>query len=169
MANWLDLKGMQAWEGFVLRGFQYDRVLDSDIREALGDSEAMSRIRTNSDWQDDSWLAGNKRIPEGRKHAYRIAALVHELQNGGTLRSAVELDTFMAGRCLSAIPDGHHRLRALQFLGFKEAPFSLSGRMDELEDLVALAGVPLPIGVPYTTYFSTELLSQSQFDVPARS
>lgn len=169
MANWLNLMQLQAWDGFVLRGFQYDRVSDVAIQEALNDRDAMTHIRAASDWQDDEWLASNKQIPEGHKHAYRIAALVHELQNGGVLKNAVELDTFMAGRCLSAIPDGHHRLRALQFLGFKEAPFSLSGRMDELEDLVAFAGVPLPIGIPYTAYFSAELLSQSQFDVSARS
>jgi hypothetical protein len=142
MANWLNLEEMRNWSGIIFLGFQYDDIPDDDIDRALAD-DALFSINTDLDWEDDKVLRESQRIPDRLKHAYRVAALVKSIETR-KLEKAIELDTFCTVRCRSCIPNGHHRIRALQYLGFDSAPFSLSGHLDSLEELVRIAGVKCP-------------------------
>ena len=61
-------------------------------------------------------------------------------------------------------PNGHHRIRALQFLGVNIVPFELGGPVKPLEQLLQLAGEPNPSSETQK-YFSQQLLTPSSDDV----
>lgn len=89
MANWLNLKKLENWEFPVFQGFQYDHVDDATIALALADFENLAQVDPLLDWEDDRWLSENENIP---------------MQHG------ISLDTFLANKCCSCIPNGHHRI-----------------------------------------------------------
>lgn len=144
MANWLDLNKLQEWPDIVFLGYQYDEIADTDIEAALVDVATLTQVNPSIDWEDDRWLSRTRAVPQHLKHAYRIAALVKTFREGGRMHDAIELDTYCMVQCRSSIPNGHHRIRALQFLKHDCAPFSLSGSVELLERLVAVAGVESP-------------------------
>lgn len=124
----------------------------------------IASIDINLDWEDDEYLSETPDVSEDKKHAHRIAALVRELRVGGNIRNAVEIDTFCMDRCCSGVFNGHHRIRAMQFLGMECGPFSLSGSLDMLEELVRIAGADCP--VEFERYFGESLLAATEEDVP---
>lgn len=162
MANWLTLSKICEWEGAIHPGFQYDSITDSEITSALND-DYNSEIDPNLDWENDSELYFNESIPEEFKHSYRVAALVRDFRNGNLMHRSIELDTYVMGTCRSCVPNGHHRIRALQYLGLLSAPFGLSGHVDILEDLVAIAGTTCPPEA--YQYVSADLLTQDDNDI----
>ena len=163
MANWLNLKKLEDWEFPMFQGFQYDHIEDATIASALADFENLAQVDPLLDWEDDHWLSENQNIPDEHKHAYRVAALVHQFQHGHPMQHGISLDTFLANKCCSCIPNGHHRIRALQFLGVNIVPFELGGSVKTLEQLLQLAGEPNPS--PETQkYFSQQLLTPSSDD-----
>jgi len=145
MANWLILDEVKKWKFPFISAFQYDLITAAAIQAALDDSENLKSIDSSLDWEDDHWLRKHKDIPEAAKHAYRVAALVRDIRAGNLLQNAIHLDTFANGHCCCCISNGHHRIRALQFIGLKAGPFSLSGLLDELEELVRIAGCAVPL------------------------
>jgi hypothetical protein len=163
MANWLAFDKIEDWDYAVILGFQYDEVPDEDIAAALSDVSHLDQVNTYKDWEDDSWLHGNKTIPEHKKHAYRVAALVRELQLGGRLKNSISLDTYAVGQCRSCICNGHHRIRAMQYMGMTAGPFNLAGSIDALESLVMVAGVAAP--TEFAHLFDSILLEYSDEDI----
>lgn len=161
MANWLQFDKIELWDSVVITGFQYDEVPDADIQAAL-DSPHLHQVNTALDWEDDTWLSEHATIPPTQKHAYRVAGLVADMRAGNGLATAIELDTF-AMRCCSCVPNGHHRVRALQFLGLPCGPFSLSGHLTQLGALVRLAQMPCP--PEFTHFFRAFLLLKNNQDV----
>jgi hypothetical protein len=166
VANWLTLSKIEQWKHLVFLGFQYDDVTDDEIFAALNDQSRLACVDCHVEWQDDGWLAGEATIPNERKHAYRVASIVRALDSGNVLLKAISLDTFSAGRCRSAVGDGHHRIRALQYLGLDCAPFSLGGVISQLNELVRLAGTTCPEFAQ--RYFSKELLAPAADDIKPR-
>jgi hypothetical protein len=163
MANWLDFQKMQDWDYLFFTGFQYDDIPDAHIDEALADVTNLNQVNPALDWEGDSWLAGNESIPSSRKHAYRVAALVHAFRTGELLKKGISLDTFHVQKCRSCVGDGHHRVRALQYLGLTAGPFWLGGHVDALEALVEIAGtVPPPDAARYC---APKLLSLESDDI----
>ncbi len=156
MANWLDFNKVSEFSEDWVSGYNYDEITDSQIKRALADNKVIVNIDTTLDWQCDSWLSQLTTVPESSKHSYRVAAIVRELQSGGQLNSAITIDTFSSFKCCNSIPDGHHRVRALQYLGMTCGPFSLGGDCDILEALVEMAGVSGP-GI-FSNMFSSKLL-----------
>lgn len=138
---------MQDWDFPFHRGFQYDDITDEHIAAALVDVDNLACVLPDIEWQCDGWLERNQTIPAGRKHAYRVAALVHAFRGENVLKNGISLDTFCVSQCCSCVPDGHHRIRALQYLGFPAGPFWLGGHVEPLEDLVRLAGTTPPPGI----------------------
>lgn len=122
----------------------------------------MARIDTRLDWEDDAWLAGSA-VPEELKHAYRVAALVRELSQGGRMHRAISLDTFNLVRCGYGIGNGHHRIRALRFLGVPCAPFSLSGSVAALQRLLKTAACTP--AQEFARYFEPGLLAHDADDL----
>lgn len=164
MANWLKLDKIEQWDYLFLLGFQYDSVTDAAIEAALLDFEQLAQVDPNLDWEDDVWLSRNTNIDDSNKHAYRVAALVHAMCTGHPIENAIELDTYNVSRCLSCIGNGHHRIRAIQYLNIPAAPFSLSGHVDPLEELVTLAGVDGPGGA-FEQFFAPHLLEVDEWDI----
>lgn len=144
MAHWLVFDAMRSWDVPPLTGFQYDAIPDAYIAEALADQEQLARVDPALDWEEDSWLARCANVPKERKHAYRIARLVYEFEHDRPMQQGIALDTFNAQRCRSAVGNGHHRVRALQFLGLSAGPFWLGGHVHLLRALVDLAGTEPP-------------------------
>lgn len=130
-----------AMDDIELGHFQYDHVSDKQILEALNDVESLSKVNPDLDWEDDSFLYDTDTVKEEDKHAYRIAALIRSIQKEG-VKHAIEFDTFSMDRCLSSIPNGHHRIRALQYLSIDIVPFCMNGHLDLIEPILAYAGVP---------------------------
>lgn len=167
MANWLVFERVKAWEAAVLPLFQYDRVTDADIAAALADDANLQHVDTRIEWEDDDWLRANTAIPESRKHAYRVAALVKAFQSGEVMTRPIFLDTFLLDRCGCGVGDGHHRIRALQFLGVPAGPFALSGHLTPLEDLVRTAGCTLP--QEHAAFFAQRFHAPEEDDVVPRN
>lgn len=167
MSNWIDLTKMDEWDYPFFLGFQYDSITDEDIQAALLDFENLAQVNPNLDWEDDMWLAKHSVIPENKKHSYRVAALVHQFKNGKPMEHGINLDTFSVSNCLSCVTNGHHRIRAIQYLGVPAAPFDLSGSVKPLKELVKIAGVPGP-GTEFEHYFSSNLLKKDKFDISIR-
>ena len=163
MANWLSFAKISAWSATPLPFFQYDTIPDELIAHALSDTAVLERVDVRLDWEDDQWLRACRSVPDENKHAYRVAALVRELRVGHPLQRPIMLDTFMLGRCGCGIDNGHHRIRALQYLGVPCGPFALSGYVAPLEELVRLAGTTVP--PEYAHFFSPELLTEQSDDV----
>lgn len=163
MANWLQFDRISHWEVSVLHGFQYDSITDTDIAEALQDRDRLMNVDCNIDWENDRWLARNEEIQDSKKHAYRVASLIEAMTSGRLLQKSINLDTYSNGSCCSCVCDGHHRIRALQYLGLQAGPFSLSGLVDALEELVAIAGVVAPRGSE--KYVAAELLVTTHEDI----
>lgn len=136
--NYLYLNKLSLWDYPIWTNFQYDEISDEDIYSALQDLN-LANVDPNLDWEDDMWLLEYD-IPENKKHSYRVASLVKEYRKNGKFNNIIELDTF-AMDCGFCIPNGHHRIRAYQFLGIDAVPFGLNGDLDELEELVKCAGV----------------------------
>lgn len=163
MANWLRFDKIEDWEYVVLLGFQYDDVSNEDIAAALLDTAHLAQVDTSKDWEDDRWLHASQSIPEAKKHAYRVAAIVRELQVGGAIKRSISLDTFSVAECRSCVSNGHHRVRALQYMGLEMGPFSLAGRVDALEELVGVAGVDGP--GEFAHLFAQDLLDYDSEDI----
>lgn len=163
MANWLNLDKLKEWEFPLYIGFAYDGVSDEAIEAALSDDANLPQVDVTLDWEDDRWLREHKGIPATSKHAYRIAALVRAFRAGDVMQRPIALDTYVVGQCCSCVDNGHHRIRALQYLRVHSAPFGLSGLLQPLEDLVRLARSECPPEA--ARYFSGELLAPSADDV----
>lgn len=166
MSNWIEFSKLTQWcdDMGIVSGFQYDAISNSDIDAAIKDTENLKMVDPLCDWEDDQWLRDQTSIPEDQKHAYRVAAMVAEILSGGCIKNAIELDTFSMQNCCSCIPNGHHRIRAMQYLGMTSGPFSLSGHLDLLEELVQIGGVKCP--KEYRKYVTDELTNQTKTDVP---
>ena len=163
MANWLDFQKIRDWDYLFFQGFQYDAISDELISAALADTANLTQVRPDIDWQCDSWLAANKTIPSEHKHAYRVASLVNAFRSGDLLTSGISLDTFNVRQCLSCVSDGHHRVRALQYLGITAGPFWLSGHVEPLKALIRLAGTTPPENA--LRYCTAELLAPHPDDI----
>lgn len=135
--NFLSLEKMRTWDYPVFRAFQYDDVSDEQISAALKDIESIKLVDPLIDWEDDDYLSKNNIIEENLKHAYRVASIVLSIKDKGIL-SAIEIDTYSCNKCGFCIPNGHHRIRAFEFMGIDVVPFSLNGECDIIEDLCAL-------------------------------
>jgi hypothetical protein len=152
MANWLNFEKIQEWEYICIPGFQYNSINDEQISRALSDFENLKYVRPDIDWEDDSWLASNKTIDTTQKHAYRVATLVSTFRSGDLMQHGISLDTFSNMQCCSCVSNGHHRIRALQYLGLDCGPFWMMGLVDELQALLRLAEVKPPAeAVKYCT------------------
>lgn len=144
MIHWLRFDSIEKWPDAVILGFQYDDVGDKDIKKCLGLPKVLAQQDVDHDWEDDRYLDDTKDIPVALKHAARIAAIVSAIQAGNLLSKPLTLDSYATRTCKSAIPNGHHRIRALQYLGASCAPFELGGSVESLNKLVSIAGVKPP-------------------------
>lgn len=138
--NYLSLSKMRTWEGAFIQCFQYDDVMDEQIAKALADLDNINAVNPDIDWEDDAFLAHHEGIPDNEKHAYRVAAIVKTLQDEPCFKHPIEFDTYSNGQCGFCVPNGHHRVRAADFLKIDVVPFSLNGDLNMIDELVELAG-----------------------------
>jgi len=108
-------------------GFAYDWVTDEDISKAA----PASTVELAQDWQDVWEEDGNNTWQEF--HAARIKGLVNLLCDGTGVKP-VDLD--LLNDSLSSIPDGHHRIRAFQFLKSPVFPAYAQGLTDEIDKVL---------------------------------
>lgn len=163
MANWLNLKKLRDWDFCIFPGFQYDDVSNELIEQALADTQLLNQVNPQLDWEDDGVLM-EAQMEGLLKHAYRVARIVSDIRSNG-LQQTISLDTFVVSRCRACVFNGHHRLRALEFLGIPVGPFDLSGTVDVLTELVRFAGEPVP--VQFSVFFNPNLLVPDEFDIVA--
>jgi hypothetical protein len=130
----LSFKRLEQWKYPAFPGFQYDFIPDAMITWALTWSR-LDQVDLSIGWEDDIFLYNEESLSGELKHALRVARLVKHIREGGTVYP-VELDTFNVNNCCSCISDGHHRIRALQYLKLPAVPISLNGHIDELNILM---------------------------------
>jgi hypothetical protein len=133
-AVFVKFKDLLNWDFITLKGFQYDSVTNNDIALCLNNPD-LNKINISLDWEDDQYLFNAKHIENNLKHAMRIAALIVEFNKPDSSIEPVDIDTVSVNQCLSAITNGHHRIRALQYLGYNGFPSYLSGYCSMLEEL----------------------------------
>lgn len=118
---------MNIWEYPIWKGYQYDNITDTEIEKVLSNYQnILLKINPNLDWEDDYYLRECLDIPDELKHAARIAKLVQVILIGNKV-TPITIDTFSVDNCKNCIPNGHHRIRALQYLKYDRFPASLSG------------------------------------------
>lgn len=147
MANWLDVNKYKRW--IKRKGlppvFIYDDVTDEEIEAALLDVEVLAKSDVSMDWQDayDWDNEPENNIAYGQKwQTYRIAALVKMFRDEGEkFIKAIDIDTFYKNHNACFVEDGHHRIRALQYLKIFVMPFCMSGHEDLLEEIINFAGI----------------------------
>ena len=135
--NEVDMIGFEKiynWDCLLFTGFQYDDISDKMIEEALLYNK-FDKIDISKGWEDDDFLEADTSISDDIKHAIRVAALVMHIRDGGGV-NPVNLDTFTMNVCRSCISDGHHRIRALQYLGYTHFPAYCSGEVKLLKCLI---------------------------------
>jgi hypothetical protein len=135
--NLIPFEALAQWKYPFIQGFQYDDITDSLIDQALF-STIVDKVNIDIEHEDDKFLL-KANYPEEYKHALRIAAIVKHLHRGGKLNKPIEIDTFWINTCCSCIGDGHHRLRALQYVKADCFVASLSGEIQELDKLIELS------------------------------
>ena len=97
-------------------------------------SYLLSKVDIERDWQDDT-LFDDSSMDFEFVHALRIAVLILSIERGNGVKP-VFLDTMVGGDCCSCIFDGHHRIRALQYLGYTHFPVSCSGEVRLINQIV---------------------------------
>lgn len=138
--NYLSISAMRTWQTPFLQFFAYDEITDKQIEMALSDLDNLILVDPDIDWEDDDFLAGHAGIAEKDKHAYRVAAIVMALRESPYFQSPISFDTEANSQCGFCVTNGHHRIRAAEFLGIDVVPFSLNGYVDMIEELIDLAG-----------------------------
>ncbi len=112
-------------EAVSLPMFQYDDIDNDQIAAALADPN-LCNVNPEIDWEVDHFLYRSTSIADSNKHAYRVAALVVAISTVGLI-NPIEFDTGHLWDCGFGVPNGHHRVRALQYLGIDTVPFSMCG------------------------------------------
>jgi hypothetical protein len=133
-AVWVKFDDINNWDFIILKNFQYDFVTDSDIDFCLNHPD-LNNVNPHIDWEDDHYLANIKNIKNELKHAMRIASLILEFNKINSSINPIDIDTMAANHCFSSIPNGHHRIRALQYLGYDGFPAYLNGHCSDLDKL----------------------------------
>lgn len=136
--DYLQISKLITWTDPFYREFCYSYIIDEEITTALGNKQLI-KVNPNIDHQDDVFLL-NLDVSDTDKHIFRVASLVEDIRKFGKLNNLIEMDTF-ATTCGFFINDGHHRIRAAQYLGYDILPFSCSGDLDQLERLWSIAKV----------------------------
>jgi len=126
-------KQMASWKFPAWTGYQYDSISDELINEALNHPD-IKHIDINIDWEDDKFLQDHN-MREEMKHPMRIAKLVIHFRNSGAVYP-VSIDTYARNYCKSCVSNGHHRIRALQFMGYDSFPAYCAGVVDVIEELL---------------------------------
>lgn len=131
--NMISFKQFRNWEMF--NGFQYDWIMNKRHIEPALNYHNLHLIDPNIDWEDDVFLMEDSSIREGLKHPVRVAALIKLVLNGGGV-VPISIDTFTSHICRSCIPNGHHRVRMLQYLKYTHFPAYCCGDVDLIDPLV---------------------------------
>ena len=91
------------------------------------------------DWQDDIFeiTPDYTQYPTLRMdyHPLRVRAFIEHLSNGDWI-APVTLYTSDFRYCPNCVSDGHHRIRALQYMGYTHFPAYCSGLINEIERIV---------------------------------
>lgn len=127
-------------DGVLFGQFQYDYITDDQINLALSNIELLSKVNPKLDWEVDYFLYSTDECTEEMKHAYRVASVINSILSEG-IENPVEFDTFSMFKCHSCITNGHHRVRALQFLKINILPLSMSGSCDIIDYVLQQCGV----------------------------
>lgn len=132
-ADWVKFDNMLNWDYPIMSGYQYDDITDDDITSALND-QLLTNIDPQIDWEDDEYLDETIDIPDELKHSYRVAAIVKDILKSNKI-NPISIDTAAVHKCCSCITNGHHRIRALQYLKYDGFPAILSGYVTILKKL----------------------------------
>lgn len=117
---WISFEEFKTW-GYY-NGFAYDDISDDEITQVLeNDRFIVESVNLNKGWQTQ--------VNNIETHIHRIAKLTQEIGILGikkeySISMTVSFNGFFsrfyfnAFKCPSLICDGHHRIRALQYLGY---------------------------------------------------
>src|SRR3989338_1563086 len=135
---WLSFELFKNWEYY--NGYAYDEISDDDITFVLKDPhqrQIVDNFNLKRGWQSELY--------EGKEetHVHRIAKLTQVIGIYGiNSQDFINIYVSFYGKvfgniysrvfnCPSLICDGHHRIRALQYLGYDSFPVILSGYHDD--------------------------------------
>lgn len=136
----LSFQALERWEYPLHREFSYDYIGDSEIEAALASPE-LDAFQLSKSWVDrtDNHSTG----ADNPIHPLIIAKLVSEFRKGGNAHPIrIEAAEDIRSECGFCVPDGHHRLRALQFLGRSSFEATLDGDEIALKQLLDLESLP---------------------------
>ncbi|WP_199438674.1 hypothetical protein [Vibrio owensii] len=125
---------------FSIPGFAYDHINNDIIEKAL-QSEEFENVNINCGWEQDTYLLNASHLDDEFKHALRIAKIINLILDGTFKFTPVNFDTHYIEKCMSGISDGHHRIRALRYLGYSEIPCYLSGSEQIIDELLYLTSI----------------------------
>lgn len=113
--------------------FAYDHISDPDIARALDEMNGLDLIHElASPWEGDGKSQSASLDTLSLFHARRVAIFVSALRKG-IVFPPVQMDTMSS--CFGWIVDGHHRIRAFEFLGVFHVPAEVSGYVKVIDEL----------------------------------
>ena len=131
----LTIDALERWSVPELRSHVYRYLTDDQIRRSVGEDD-LSAVNLDAWWAMEG---GNDSTGPGNPiHLPRIAKLVLAIRNGA-LVVPLKIDADES-QCCYCVTDGHHRIRALQYLKRNSFPAQLRGNGEaliELRQLVA--------------------------------
>lgn len=128
------IQAILEWDYSYFEGFQYDWITDKEITEALT-HPVLEKLDITIEHEADYDSLHD--IPVRDYHILRVAVLVNYLHEHVLVKS-IGIDTIYQNKCCSCIGDGHHRIRALQYLKAAQILCDLQGCVSELDKLLDL-------------------------------
>lgn len=122
---------LEAWSYPVHRTYTYDYISDDSIKAILAQVDALERFQLADSWGEltENYTTG----PDNPVHPWVVAKLVSKIGRGAEV-TAIQIiaEPDIRERCGFCVTDGHHRLRALQFLGQRYFTARMTGELSDL-------------------------------------
>ena len=142
--QWVCFHKIARWGYPYIQSFAYDWISNKYI-DRMNNHPLLLKTDLSKDWQDDIFDITDPSLfppdyiqyPTIRMdyHPLRVRAIIEHLINRGWI-APITLDTYSNRSCPNCISDGHHRIRALQYLGYTHFPAYCSGLINEIERII---------------------------------
>jgi len=126
---------LSRWKHPIIRGYAYSYITNKMIEQARF-HPYFSMVNVQKEHEDDN-SGNNFYISMEIWHAIRIAKLAECISFEG-LKKAIIIDTMTNANAIMCIPDGHHRIRAMQYLGHTAFYAGISGFCKDIEQLLRI-------------------------------
>lgn len=128
----LSFEALESWSYPRIRQYQYSFITDKQIKNELK-SKSIDHFQLADSWHK---LTDNSSTLSDNPIHLKIIAKMVIIFSKGKVVPAVNIlaeDDISSGYC---VIDGHHRLRTMQYLGWRKFEAVLNGRPEAIDELI---------------------------------